>query len=354
LKPKTLINIIFVLILLSSCAPIPNKTVTTVTEEFNEKPTLTQTEAPNDTPTPTSLPTSTNTPLPTIDKHPPTPTVARPVEWDLDPYIEKRVDTMWHGVRIKVNLIVDSSFKDVIHSITIPDSLLAEVAAKAIYGAWFNNTHYMDIIRYFRSNSVSEFNYGSYTQSEKFEEFLRLWQKAQESGEFSDWIKVRLTDIMANNLDDGNGYKQKPYTFLPMHNGEPFGDNLSFDQLSIVLVKGSATEYTSDSIYITPVWKIEGVSTDTGTGTNYTKGNLMVYLSLNSGLEFLSDTIDAPATVFKHNIWRRFSSVGFWLAINNGANPTDFYYGYDEDLFSRLKSLGELDATIKQENIIAP
>ena len=261
---------------------------------------------------------------------------------------------MWNGVRIKVNLIVDSSFKDVIHSITIPDSLLAEVAAKAIYGAWFNNTHYMDIIRYFRSNSVSEFNYGSYTQPEKFEEFLRLWQKAQESGELSDWIKVRLTDVMANNLDDGNGYKQKPYTFLPMHNGEPFGDNLSFDQLSIVLVKGSATEYTSDSIYITPVSKIQGVSTETGTGTNYSKCNLMVYLSLNSGLEFLSDSIDAPATVFKQNVWRRFSSVGFWLAINNGANPTDFYYGYDEDLYSRLKSLGELDATIKQENIVGP
>jgi len=354
LKAKTLINIIFVLFLLGSCAPIPNKIETTVTGELNEKATLTQTQAPSDTQTPTSLPTSTNTPLPTIDKHPPTPIVARPVEWDLDPYIEKRVDTIWNGVRIKVNLIVDSSFKDVIHNITIPDSLLAEVAAKAIYGVWFYNTHYMDITRYFRSNSVSGFNYGSYAQPEEFEEFLSLWQKAQESGEFSDWIKVRLTDIMANNLDDGNGYKQKSYTFLPMHNGEPFGENLSFDQLSIVLVKGSATEYTSDSIYITPVSKIQGVSTETGTGTNYSKCNLMVYLSLNSGLEFLSDSIDAPATVFKQNVWRRFSSVGFWLAINNGANPTDFYYGYDEDLYSRLKSLGELDATIKQENIVGP
>lgn len=354
MKAKTLINIIFVLFLLGSCAPIPNKIETTVTGELNEKATLTQTQAPSDTQTPTSLPTSTNTPLPTIDKHPPTPIVARPVEWDLDPYIEKRVDTIWNGVRIKVNLIVDSSFKDVIHNITIPDSLLAEVAAKAIYGVWFYNTHYMDITRYFRSNSVSGFNYGSYAQPEEFEEFLSLWQKAQESGEFSDWIKVRLTDIMANNLDDGNGYKQKSYTFLPMHNGEPFGENLSFDQLSIVLVKGSATEYTSDSIYITPVSKIQGVSTETGTGTNYSKCNLMVYLSLNSGLEFLSDSIDAPATVFKQNVWRRFSSVGFWLAINNSANPTDFYYGYDEDLYSRLKSLGELDATIKQENIVGP
>ena len=164
MKAKTLINIIFVLFLLGSCAPMPNKIETTVTGELNEKATLTQTQATSDTQTPTSLPTSTNTPLPTIDKHPPTPIVARPVEWDLDPYIEKRVDTMWNGVRIKVNLIVDSSYKDVIHNITIPDSLLAEVAAKAIYGAWFNNTHYMDIIRYFRSNSVSEFNYGSYTQ----------------------------------------------------------------------------------------------------------------------------------------------------------------------------------------------
>lgn len=354
MKAKTLINIIFVLFLLGSCAPMPNKIETTVTGELNEKATLTQTQATSDTQTPTSLPTSTNTPLPTIDKHPPTPIVARPVEWDLDPYIEKRVDTIWNGVRIKVNLIVDSSFKDVIHNITIPDSLLAEVAAKAIYGVWFYNTHYMDITRYFRSNSVSGFNYGSYAQPEEFEEFLSLWQKAQESGEFSDWIKVRLTDIMANNLDDGNGYKQKSYTFLPMHNGEPFGENLSFDQLSIVLVKGSATEYTSDSIYITPVSKIQGVSTETGTGTNYSKCNLMVYLSLNSGLEFLSDSIDAPATVFKQNVWRRFSSVGFWLAINNGANPTDFYYGYDEDLYSRLKSLGELDATIKQENIVGP
>ena len=354
MKAKTLINIIFVLFLLGSCAPMPNKIETTVTGELNEKATLTQTQAPSDTQTPTSLPTSTNTPLPTIDKHPPTPIVARPVEWDLDPYIEKRVDTIWNGVRIKVNLIVDSSFKDVIHNITIPDSLLAEVAAKAIYGVWFYNTHYMDITRYFRSNSVSGFNYGSYAQPEEFEEFLSLWQKAQESGEFSDWIKVRLTDIMANNLDDGNGYKQRAYTFLPMHNGEPFGDNLSFDQLSIVLVKGSATEYTSDSIYITPVSKIQGVSTETGTGTNYSKCNLMVYLSLNSGLEFLSDSIDAPATVFKQNVWRRFSSVGFWLAINNGVNPTDFYNGYDEDLYSRLKSLGELDATIKQENIVGP
>jgi len=354
LKTKFIIVLILIVILLNACVPVETISVPTSTYPTIELPTQTSTNTTFATSTPKPLPSATNTPLPTIDKHPPIPTVIRPVEWDLEPFIEKRVDTVWNGVRIKVNLLVDSSYQGIIDSLSIPDLLLAEVAAKAIYGAWFKNTHYMDIIRYYRSDWFWEYDYGEYAQTGKFEEFLGLWQKAQESGEFSDWTQVRLTNIRANNLDDGNGYNQKPYSILPMYFGEPFEGYLGFDQFSIVLVKGSATEYTSDSIYITPKFKNEGVSRDTGTGTNYSEENLMVYLSLNSGLEFLSDSEINPATVFKDNTWKRLSSMGFWLAINNGADPTDFYYGYDEDLFSRLKSLGEMDVTIKQENIIAP
>jgi|LSQX01.1.fsa_nt_gb hypothetical protein len=247
LKTKILSIFLLIVFLTNACVPIPSKSSSTATFVLTERLVLTKTKPPENTPTSTVLPTATKTSLPTIEKHPPTPTIARPIEWDIDPFIEKRVNLLWNGVNIKVNLILDSSLHDIIESINIPDLLLAEIAAKTIYGAWYKNTHYMDIIGYEGYEKVVDF--GSYEEPEQFEKFLTLWKKAQESGEISDWSRVKLSNIRANNLEDGNGYVQRAYTFWPMYDGDSIEGIVGFDQLSIVLIEGSESDYVSDRLW---------------------------------------------------------------------------------------------------------
>lgn len=173
---------------------------------------------PSETATPTLEPKSTETPLPTIDKHPPTPTVERPVEWDIKPFYEKKVDTEWKGVRIKANIIIDESLKDRIKSIEMMDSLLAEIVARTIFVAWYSQYSQVVWDKYY---STAPGNRELYYDETAFDSFMELWAKAQKTGDASNWHNVQINNIWANDLADGNGYVPQPYSFWPMFEGEP-------------------------------------------------------------------------------------------------------------------------------------
>jgi hypothetical protein len=54
-----------------------------------------------------------------------------------------------------------------------------------------------------------------------FESYLQLWSQAQKSSDPADWEKVQIDGIWANDLNDGNGYKQQKYLIWPMYTGDP-------------------------------------------------------------------------------------------------------------------------------------
>lgn len=279
--------------------------------------------------------TATRAPLPTIEKHLPTPTVQRSIEWDIEPIIEKRIEAIYRGVKIRVNLIVDDSYSQTIHGITISDQLLAEVAAKAFYGAW-----------YIRSRGGGDINQGSYYKTRHFEQFMESWATAQESSEYTDWKKVQLLNILANDMDDGEGFSQQSFNFLPMFDGEAPKGYTGINEFTIVLVKGSDTECTLDALFITPIRRVNVISPDAGKGTNLSGNNLMVYLSLSDKIEILLEQGTVPDNTFKYRTWQNLSSIGTWLASNTGYEPIKYYYPYDEDLFSKLKVSAEMDVEI--------
>lgn len=149
---------------------------------------------------PSATPTSTLEPTPTLTVTPtpyPTPTLVlapTPVEWELVPYSEKVVQYEWKGVLLKARLIIDESMSSKIESIDISDDLLAEVVARWMFLVWRH-----------RNGHSSWNDDGPY----EIDEYMEMWAKAQDSGLESDWRKVQVNDIWANDLTDGDGYVQR-------------------------------------------------------------------------------------------------------------------------------------------------
>ncbi len=191
-------------------------------------PTLTNTPCPTNTP----VPTSTNTPTPTLV---PTPTLGIPVENDLNPSHVQTMSTEYMGVKLNLELITDSSLGPDITKITVDEALFGQAMARNIFRIWW--------VKGSPGKSADDI-----PTEDDFKSFMTLWAKAQETNDSEDWQKVQIDNLYANDLNDGNGYFQKPYSVWFMYSGDDVNDVLAVNIVSVVLARDSKiknAQYTS-------------------------------------------------------------------------------------------------------------
>jgi hypothetical protein len=140
------------------------------------------------------------------------------LEQDLQPVYKETVAQAYMDVEINFSLLTDASLDSSnphIHRIFInprfnnyegenSKDALAHFAALTFYKLWHS--------RQDTNQPVSDAEFKSY---------LELWSQAQKSNDLADWEKVQINGIWANDLNDGNGYKQQEYTIWPMYTGDP-------------------------------------------------------------------------------------------------------------------------------------
>lgn len=193
-------------------------------------PTETSTPRPTDTP----LPTATNTPTPTLV---PTPTLGIPVENDLNPSYVQTIVTEYMGVKFNLELITDSSMNPEITKVTVDEEMFTYVMAKNIFRIWW--------LKGSPGKSLEDIA----ISDDDFKLFMRLWAKAQETNDPEDWQKVQIDNLYANDLNDGEGYVQRPYSVWFMYNGDekpPDGVN-PITLISVALVKTGVPKNVSEA-----------------------------------------------------------------------------------------------------------
>lgn len=336
MKTRNLILLFTALCLLvSSC--IGNSMITTksvISTNTEQKEVISPTtNAPTNTNTPTltqtPVPTITRTPLPTVNKHPSTPTVERPVEWDLNPFYEKKIDTEWEGVKIKASILIDGSLKDRIKSIDMMDSLLAEIVARTIFYVWYSRNHPDVPWNSYVRSCLRLYNYPEPTLDEEaIYPYMKLWAKAQETGNYSDWEKVQLQNVWANDLSDGNGYIQKPYTIWPMYEGNVPENiiavkNLTFVFVDTNLVHNRIKREDCDDIYMIRFNK------SWGTNLDLENNSLLVYIGYSFGHDVYLGSSSREES-FERATRILFSEIGGWLSLNY-SNPTIFGFSIPGD-----------------------
>lgn len=328
MKKRWVLLFTAICLLFNGCVSIVEPIVPTDTEQVEIATTeiaqaITNTpEILAETSTPTIEPTITKTPLPTIDKHPPTPTVERPVEWDINPFYEKKIDTEWKGVRIKASILIDESLKDRVESINMMDSLLAEIVARTIHYVWYSRNNpgvpwasYEQILK-------GRVGYAECTLSEEsIYPYMELWSKAQETGDYSDWGKVQIRNVWINDLSDGNGYIQKPYTIWPMFEGDTPDGVLAIKHITFVfvdtdMVKNVIKKETLDDPY--------NIMENHSWGTNFDNGNLLIYIGYSFDRDFFSK-YPSIEKEFEESVKYLFSRAGSWLDLNF-STPDIFKY----------------------------
>lgn len=316
------------MILMNSCAvpvsvsvPIVDKPTEIVSTPTNTLIlTLTATQTPTPIPTETPTPTMTHTPTATH-----TPTTVPifdgelPVEWDLNPIYVQKVEGEYEGIHLKVSFITDGSWGDYVKAITIKDEALLEVAAKIIFRTWWC-----------KGNNPRGWYDAHMPSTIRTSHFLDYWKKAQETGSVYDWQRVQLNNIWANDLNDGNGYTQEPYTFWPMYEGEaPYGVR-SFDEVIFVFVRTSqvqnVTSIMSNQRYI-----------DLGKsyGTNILDGNFIIYFGYDLGALEIIEEIS-----WENSIASQFMMVSSWLVMNGNSIswlPGEGVLKGDDHVFNKVK-----------------
>ena len=130
------------------------------------------------------------------------------------------------GVKIDASLITDESLEPTITKVTVGDSAYAEFVARSIYKVWL------------KKGGLDGTGPAAATA---FEEFMKLWSTAQQSGKEEDWRQVQIYNIWANDIPTP-GYVQQPYTFWFMHEGQTPEDVKGISKMSIVLMNGVDTK----------------------------------------------------------------------------------------------------------------
>lgn len=145
------------------------------------------------------------------------------VEMDLEPVHVQTTEIEFAGVLIKSRLVVDNSNLPLLKKLTIPDHILVEYVARVFFNVWWSH------------GPEKHFN----TAGERdFYSFMELWAQAQKSGDKSDWEKVQINDVWANDLRDGFGYKYFSYDIWPMYFGEAPEGIQPIEELSFSFVGG--------------------------------------------------------------------------------------------------------------------
>lgn len=315
MKKRLVLLFTAICLLFNGCISIVEPIVPTDTEqpvtasEIAKVDTGTPTP-PKETVTPTIVPTITKTPLPIIDKHPPTPTVERPVEWDIDPYIEYEIEGEYKGVKIKASVIIDRSLEPLVEGIYVNTDLLSESIAKSLAYVWYSR-------RFSYSRGLyNNFRYDLFTP-EEMDRFLGLWAKAQETGSEYYWRQVQINSIWVNDLNDGDGYVQQPYNFWPMYEGPtPYGVT-AIDKITIVLVDVPKSNIRNVTPLISSCVNMGPVQ-----ATNLDEKNLILYDGTDYGKaiqEFGQDYLYSPKRATKQILKASLFFLIWWLVYNDST-----------------------------------
>jgi hypothetical protein len=251
--------------------------------------------APTPTPGATSTPTHTETPTPE-----PTPTPTSINEKDLQPAYTETINEKFMGVVINAQLITDESLDPLIRKVTVSESVYAEFIARTIFKTWWLK---------------GEVRHTGAPTKEDFKNFMALWAKAQETNDPNDWKQVQLNNIWANDLNDGTGYKQQPYTIWPMYSGTQVPEGVrGINNFAILLVKASRMKNID---------MFRNNAYQEGMGTNILNENLYVYngfVNSNNGNEGVASSVAYTA---------------IWLIKNSGSGASG-YGSIDTDLTKLL------------------
>ena len=232
------------------------------TETPEPRPTSTPTQAPTETPEPS--PTPTLAPTPTAI---PTP-VFTSIENDLSPSFAQSISTEYMGVKFNLELITDSSLNPEITKIQLEDGFehtLAAVVAVDMFEIWW--------VKGPVPHKYDKNDFDLVELQDEFNSFMGLWAKAQETNNPEDWEKVQINRILANNLNDNNGYQMNYYNFWMMYSGDTPAGITSVKTFSIAFV------YTTEVENIQISWQ-SSYSGEfiKGYGLNLDKDRLLVYL----------------------------------------------------------------------------
>jgi len=337
-KLRVFVSVVLVLCFLVGCTQslTSNVELDKATEIYPERlktetVKASSTKTATSTLTPTKVSTPTNTSTPTVVPTPtdtPTPTEILPVEWDLDPYIEKAIEQEWEGVKIKARLLVDSSLEDEIESVDMSDELFAEIIARTIWLVW-----------YARQGNTDWY----VAKPAEVHPFMEMWAKAQKTGNYSDWRRVQLDDIWANDLTDGDGYVQESYDFWPMYEGEtPYGVT-AVNRITLVLLNASdikniknITRYSLSSL--------DPEVMSSGWGSNLNNGDLLIYL----GHSYEPTIYSHPDITSFSVLCLELTAGSTWLILNTGSSDIPFDISADTYIYNKL-IFGGLKVTFKFE-----
>ena len=172
----------------------------------------------------TAIPTMTENPVPTVTSTEAATATAAAThidEKDLHPAYTEKVYQKYLGVQIDAELTTDESLSSNIKKVTVPENVYAEFIARALFKVWWNKG--------------TEAPSKMIASEDDFRAFMADWAKAQETNDPNDWKKVQIDNIWANDLDDGNGYIQKPYSIWPMYRGGAVDKILAIKDVNIIL-----------------------------------------------------------------------------------------------------------------------
>lgn len=218
----------------------------------------------------------------------PTPT-SSDVEKVVNPTFTFSTSGEYMGVEINADLVVDSSASYKINKVTISDNDYLEYVARMFFKVWW-------------AKGVTK--HSGIPTEEDFVSFMGLWARAQETGNKEDWEQVQISDIWANDLDDGEVYLHKSYTVWPMYNGDPPSGIRGISKFSSVRVSGVGiiedyiTKYNMGAFFI-------------GKGTHLSDGTLYVY-------DYCADYSFVRSV--RVEILNSLSSNSWWLKLNKGRD----------------------------------
>ena len=313
MKAKSLMNIVMSVVL-----PIISVGCSTNISSPTVTPIPSKTALPTSTPTPilTSTPTMTAT-----------ETLTPIVEKDLQSAFIETIAQTYMDVQINMSIITDASmdsFNPPIHKIYINPHFnnydgenakvaLAHVVALTFYKLWRS-----------RQNPPPP------ASDADFKAYLQLWSEAQKSNDPSDWAKVQIEGVWANDLNDGNGYKQQEYIVWPVYTGP-------------IEVHQGVQAITEVSIAIGRSSKMKNITRTSegnfGLGTNLDGNKLYVYRAWGSnpnkgqhtaGWQFTSSLVSAMMWLI-HNqggsgIPDRPFDKELYKIINRSNNPGNCCY----------------------------
>ena len=301
MKKKAILLFVVFVMLLNGCGcvvtepNVPSNNQSDVVNTDTLVPTSTPTPLPTYTntpsPTETPVPTATDTPTPTLV---PTPTLGIPVENDLNPSHVQTIVTEYMGVKFNLELITDSSMNPEITKVIIDEEMFTYVMAKNILRIWW--------VKGSPGKGVDDIA----ISDDDLKSFMSLWAKAQETNDPEDWQKVQIDNLYANDLNDGEGYVQRPYSVWFMYNGneEPPDGIKPITLISVALVKTGVPNNVS---------KAYGFLGSDVYGANLNDYNIVFYIGVKDYMInklFDGDVAYGPAILI--------STLGVYAQCNNG------------------------------------